>query len=251
MRLVRDSYLLMMRTVREQLRNPALLGGNIFIPLFFFFVNLGVFKGISERSFGVADYAGFTLASAILQAVSNASAGQGLVQDMQNGYFDKLTLTAAPRPSLVLGRMAADVLMAVLLTVIIIVVGLLSGAEIQAGVGGFLLLLAMAGVFALVDGGIGVALALKTGSPQMVQLSFLLFFPLLFLSPAFAPKEVFTGWLEFLATINPVTYVLEGMRSVVLQGWDGEALGRAFLSLAGFGAFTLGLTLWAYRARYR
>ncbi|MFN0093153.1 MAG: ABC transporter permease [Dehalococcoidia bacterium] len=251
MRLLRDSSILMNRTIREQLRNPALLGGNIFIPLFFFFVNLGVFKGVAAQSFGVADYAGFALPSAILQAISNASAGQGLVQDMQRGYFDKLTLTTTPRPSLVLGRMASDALLAVVLSAIIMAVGLAAGARIESGVGGAFLLLAMGAVFALAYGGIGVALALKTGSPQMVQLSFLLFFPLLFLSPAFAPKEVFTGWMEFLATINPVTYVLEGMRSLVLDGWEGEKLARAFISIAGFGVFTLSLATWAYRSRYR
>jgi ABC-2 type transport system permease protein len=94
-----------------------------------------------------------------------------------------------------------------------------------------------------------VALALRTGSNQAVQLSFLLFFPLLFLSPAFAPKEIFSGWLEFLATINPVTYILEGSRSLVLDGWDWEALAKAFVSIAGLGALTVSMTYWAYRHR--
>ncbi len=249
MRLARDSYLLTMRTIRESLRNPALLGGNVFIPLFFFFVNLGVFKNIAATGFGVTDYAGFALPAAILQAVSNASAGQGLVQDMQRGYFDKLALTAAPRPALILGRMGADVTMAIVLSALIIGVGMIAGARIESGIAGALLLLLMSGVFALVYGAMGVALALRTGSPQMVQLSFLLFFPLLFLSPAFAPKEVFTGWLEFLATINPVTYVMEGMRSLVLTGWDGAALWKAAAAMGGLGLFTFTMTALAYRHR--
>jgi ABC-2 type transport system permease protein len=94
-----------------------------------------------------------------------------------------------------------------------------------------------------------MSIALRTGSVQAAQAGFLIFFPLLFLSPAFAPKEVFSPWLEFLATINPVTYVLEGLRSLVLVGWDFEALVYALLSIAGLGALTLSLTLAALRSR--
>ena len=91
--------------------------------------------------------------------------------------------------------------------------------------------------------------ALRTGSAQAAQLGFLLFFPLLFLSPAFAPKEVFSGWLEFLATINPVTYLLQGMRNLVLDGWDIRSLAEALAAIAGIGAFTMTLTLTALRSR--
>ena len=104
-------------------------------------------------------------------------------------------------------------------------------------------------VFSLAYSGLGVSLALKTGSNQVVQLSFLVFFPLIFLSPAFAPKEVFSGWLQFLATINPITYVLEGCRSLVLEGWDAAALGKAFAAIAGMATLTVSMTGWAYRHR--
>ncbi len=87
-----------------------------------------------------------------------------------------------------------------------------------------MVLLAIGTVFSLAYSGLGVCLALKTASNEAVRLSFLLFFPLIFLSAAFASKEVFSGWLEFLATINPITYVLEGCRSLVLEGWDAAAL---------------------------
>jgi ABC-2 type transport system permease protein len=71
----------------------------------------------------------------------------------------------------------------------------------------------------------------------------------LFLSPAFAPKEIFANWLEFLATINPVTYVLQGMRDLVLEGWDVGSFLGALGAIGGIGAFTIGLTLAALRSR--
>ena len=94
-----------------------------------------------------------------------------------------------------------------------------------------------------------MALALKTGSAQAAQLGFLIFFPLLFLSPAFAPKEFFAPWLEFLATINPVTYIVEGMRSLILEGWDAATLAKAFASIFAMGAFTMTLVFWGLRSR--
>jgi ABC-2 type transport system permease protein len=145
--------------------------------------------------------------------------------------------------------MFADAVRALVLVFVIVLVGLIVGSGLKAGVGGGIVLLLMAAAFSLSYTGFAVALALKTGSSQAVQLSFLLFFPLLFLSPAFAPKEIFSGWLEFLATINPVTYILEGSRSLVLDGWDADRLLKAFGSIAGFAVVTGTLTVWAYRTR--
>jgi ABC-type multidrug transport system permease subunit len=135
------------------------------------------------------------------------------------------------------------------LTAIIIATGLAFGTGMATGVPGIVLILLMAGIFGLAYAGIGMAIALKTGSAQAAQAGFLIFFPLLFLSPAFAPKEVFAGWLEFLATLNPITYILQGMRGLILDGWDAGSLIAAFASIAGFAVFTFMLTLAALRSR--
>jgi ABC-2 type transport system permease protein len=149
----------------------------------------------------------------------------------------------------VLGRLGADAVRAMALTVLILVTGLIFGSGMAAGPLGALLIIAMAGLFGLAYSGIGMSIALRTGSAQAAQAGFLLFFPLLFLSPAFAPKEIFAGWLEFLATINPVTYILQGMRHLVLEGWSLSSLAAAFGSIGGFAAVTLSLTLAALRSR--
>lgn len=250
MRLFRDSGILMMRSLRESMRQPAIEVGNLFIPLFFFAVTVGAISSIAEGAFGVSNFTGFQLPVAMLQAIAgSAVAGAGLVNDIQKGYFDKLALTPTPRPALVLGRMLADAIRAVILVGVIIVVGLLTGAGMESGPLGALVLLLIAAAFSLSYTGFAVSLALKTASNQAVQLSFLLFFPLLFLAPTFAPKEVFVGWLEFLATINPVTYILEGSRSLVLEGWEPASLLKAFAAIAGLAAVTVSMTVWAYHTR--
>ncbi len=251
MTVVTASYHLMLRALRESMRQPAIELTNIFIPMFFFAVTVGAIGSIASRAFGVTNFVGFQMPVAVLQAVAGTAgnAGLGTVQDIERGYFDKLMLTPAPRVSLVLGRVAADSVRAMLLTALILIAGLAAGSGMQAGVAGVIVVLMLAGLFGMAYSGIGMAIALRTGSAQAAQAGFLIFFPLLFLSPAFAPKEIFADWLEFLATINPVTYILQGMRHLILEGWDWRSLAEALAAIVGIGACTLSLTLLALRSR--
>lgn len=249
--LISDTWWLTRRALRETLRQPVFEISNIFIPMFFFAVTVGAIGGIAGRAFGVTNYTAFQMPVAILQAAASASgaSGLGMVTDIERGYLDKLMLTPTPRVSLVLGRLAADAIRITVLTAAILLVGVLFGSGMQSGPLGVIVLLLMSGLFGLTYACVGVAIALKTGSAQAAQTGFLIFFPLLFLSSAFAPKEIFAGWLEFLATINPVTYVLEGMRSLVLDGWDAGSLAAAFGAIAGLGAFTGTLVALGLRSR--
>jgi ABC-2 type transport system permease protein len=251
MRFASDTYYLTLRALRETTRQPALEIGNVFIPIFFFAVTVGAIGSSAARAFGVENYTGFQMPIAVLQGVAGAAgvAGIATVTDIERGYFDKLLLTPASRITLAMGRLAADVVRITVLSAFILVVGLIFGSGLESGPLGGVVLVLMAGAFGLAYSGIGMALALKTGSAQAAQLGFLIFFPLLFLSPAFAPKEFFSPWLEFLATINPVTYIVEGMRSLVLDGWDAAAIAKAFAAIVGMGAFTLSLVVWGLRSR--
>jgi len=251
MRLLTDTYWLTGRSLRESSRQVPLEFGNLFIPIFFFAVTVGAIGNVASRGFGVENYVAFQLPVAILNGVAGAagSSGLALVTDIERGYFDKLLLTPAPRLSLVLGRLTSDAIRLTVLSTIILVAGLITGSGMASGPAGALTILLMSALFGLAYSSVGVAIALRTGSAQAAQMSFLLFFPLLFLSPAFAPKEVFAGWLQFLATINPVTYIIEGQRDLVLDGWDPRSLAAAFGSIAGLGALTLTMVYLGLRSR--
>lgn len=251
MRLIKASYLLMVRALRETVRQPGIEIQNIFIPLFFFAVTVGAIGNVSGRAFGVDNYTGFQMPVAMLQGVAGASgfSAFAIAIDIERGYFDKLLLTPTPRLALITGRLAGDSVRAMALTTLIVVLGLIFGSGMEAGPLGVVALIIMAGLFAPAYAGFGIALALRTGNVQIAQAGFLVFFPLLFLSPAFAPKEVFDGWLEFLATINPVTYILQAQRSLILDGWEWKRLAEAALAIGGMGAVTLTGAVLALRYR--
>ena len=131
----------------------------------------------------------------------------------------------------------------------VLIIGLIVGTGMESGIGGAVVLVLMMAVFGAGYSGIGLAIALRTGNAQAAQLGLLIFFPLLFLSTAFAPKEVFEPWLETLATYNPITYVLQGTRDLVLDGWNVESLLQASAAILGLGVVTVGASLLALRDR--
>ena len=263
------------RTIRESLRQPGVEVTNIFIPLFFLAVSTAAIGQVAGRAFGVDNYLGFQLPVAVLQAVAGSSSASGIamVTDMERGYFDKLLLTPASRWSLIIGRVTADAVRAVFFSAVMLAAALIFGSGMHAGVGGVFVVLLMAAVFGAAYSGIGIFVAMRTANAQAAQASFLLFFPLLFMAPAFAPKEIFAPWMQAVATVNPVTYMMEGIRELVLgdyaaaaavkaaggseqaiaaalgNGWDGERMLWAFVSLIGFGLFTLTIAALALRSR--
>jgi ABC-2 type transport system permease protein len=251
MRAATELLLLTRRALRETLRQPGNELPNVFIPLFFFVVNVGAVGGVARVAFGVEDYKGFQLPVAILQGAASLASGAGVAMtlDIQSGYFEKLLLTSTSRIAIVLSRMLSEAIKCMILSVAIIILGVAMGAGFKTGLPGAALLVVAAGSFTLAYSGIGMALALKTGSPQAAQAGFILFFPLLFLAPTFAPTSVFAGWLATVAAFNPVTYLIEGMRGLVTGGWDGPQLLRGVAAVAGIGVLSVVLNVLALRSR--
>src|SRR5262249_32966723 len=151
---------------------------------------------------------------------TGVSRAPALVIDVQDGYFDRLLLTPVRRLAILLGHLAADVTVAAALTVPIIIVGFILGVRFESGPLGVLVFIAIAASWSLAFSGFGYAVALKTGNPGAVNSMFLLFFPFLFLTTSYVPRSQLNGWLKVVADWNPVTYLLQGLRSLVSAGWD-------------------------------
>ncbi len=223
----------------------------VFIALFFFVINIGTLQPLTQNHIRGFDIKAFMLPTAILIGVTGVSRAGSLVMDIQDGYFDRLLLTPVRRTAILIGHMIADVAIGIGLTIPILLMSVILGVHMSAGALGVLLFMLIAGTWCLAFAGFGYAIALKTGNPAAVQSSFLLFFPFLFMTSSYVPRTQLTGWLNTIAGWNPVTYVLEGQRSLVTQGWRWSSLLHAFVAIAVVGAISLSLCFAALRGRTR
>ena len=239
------------RAIRSLPREPEAIIPAIIVPVFFFFVNVGSLQKLAQSSGSVTDFKAFQLPVAIIFAVTGVSRASALVTDIQSGYFDRLLLTPTRRPMLLLGLMAADIVSVIMLTIPVLLLGLAVGVRFETGPLGMIAFIFYGAMWGLAFAGFPYAIALKTGNPAAVNSSFILFFPFAFLTTSFLPKEALTGWLATVATYNPVTYVLEGLRSLISEGWEWDVLARGMVMTLGLMAFSFGLASLAMRGRIR
>lgn len=239
------------RALRAVPRDPAAVMPPVFIALFFFIVNIATLKKLTGSHPGFS-YTAFEMATAILLGVTGVSRAPALVMDVQTQYLDRLLLTPVRRTAILLGHMAADVAVAALLTVPILVLGTILGVRFHGGVAGLAMFVLLASLWSLAFAGFGYAIALKTGNPAAVNSMFLLFFPFLFLTSSYVPRGQLSGWLSTVAGFNPVTYLLGGLRSLVLgNGWQWGQLGQALAAIAVVGVISMTLCFAALRGRVK
>ena len=240
------------RAIRETLRTPEAIAPTLFIPLFFLVVNVGqagrIFPTGHTSFLHGQGYAAFQLPASLLLAASFGSAAMFLVEDIEGGYFDKLRATPIPRTAIAFGRLAAEGVKSLVLTAVLTLVAMAFGVRLASGAFGFVLLLLLTAGWAVVFSGFMQLIALKTRSAAATQSGGLVFFPLLFLTPNFVPRHMLTHPMEVAATINPVTYIMEGMRSLILVHFDWAAIGKGFLVVALAGLVMAALNARAIRA---
>ena len=225
------------RSLRSLGREPEAMAPALIIPVFFFVVNIGALESFVERTPGI-DYRAFQIPVAIIFAVTGISRASVLVTDTQTGYLDRMLVTPVRRSTLLLGMMVADVALAVALSLFVMAIGLVAGVRFGTGLAGVLVLLVFAVAWSLAFTGFPYTVALRTGNPAAVNSAFLIFFPFAFLTPAYLPRELMTGWMRTVSAWNPVTYLLEGMRSLLSSGWDLAAIGKGAASIGGLGVVT-------------
>ena len=244
---MRESLILGQRALREALRTPDSLVPTLLIPLFFLVVNVGqaarIFPSSDTAFLKGQNYAAFQLPSSLLVAASFGSAALYLVEEVEGGYFDKLRATPISRLSIVFGRLYAEFVKSVVISTVMILIALPFGIHIESGLLGFLVIILMIALWAMVFSGFLQLVALTARSAAATQSASMVFFPLLFLTPNFVPRPLLTRPMEIAATVNPVTYIMEATRSLILDGFDGTALGRGFGIIAVAGALMIFLSV--------
>ncbi len=220
------------RSVVRTLRRPAQIIPALVFPLFLLAVNSsGLADATNLPGFPTNSYLTFALAIPFMQGAlfSVLNAGTDLANDVETGFLNRLALTPLSGVSLLTGLLAGVVVLGLLQAAAYLIVGLAAGADLAAGAGGIAVIVAISVLMSIGFGGLGAFVALRTGSGEAVQGMFPLFFVLLFLSSMNLPRNLIqTDWFRAIATYNPVSYLVEGIRSLLVTGWDAEALALAF-----------------------
>ncbi len=243
---MRQTAALAWRSIVTTVRLPQAWFPALFFPLMLmaiFTASFGGAPGVVPGFPPVRGFLDFAVCGAIIQGVliAGTTAGAAFATDIENGFFDRLIASPASRIAILTGRLGASIALGLSQAVLFIGIASAFGARVQAGIGGILIILAITALFAAAVAGLGVYLALRTGSGEAVQGMFPLFFALLFFSSAFFPLETMTGWYAGVAQANPISYLVEAMRLEVIGG------GTAGTALAGAG-IALGLALIAVGA---
>jgi ABC-2 type transport system permease protein len=235
------------RALREAIRQPDALFMTMFIPIFFLVVNTGqaaeIFPSGSTEFLEGQGYGAFQLPITLLLAASFGMAALFLVEEIEGGYFDKLRAIPIPRYAMVLGRLVAEGAKGVVLASVIVLLALPFGISIASGVLGFILLIGLTALWGVVYAGFMQLIALKTRSAAATNSGGLIFFPLLFLTPNFVPRDLLTEPMEIAATVNPVTYLMEAMRSLILDDLEWDKILPGFGVVAALGVVMLVLNV--------
>jgi ABC-2 type transport system permease protein len=232
------------RSIVRTARQPAAVVFPLVFPMLLLLVNSGGLEASTRLpGFPTDSFVAFALAVPFIQGAlfSTMNAGTDLARDIQTGFLNRLSLTSMRGVALIAGQLAGVVVLGLIQAAFYIAVGLIIGVDFAAGALGILALFGFAAVISISFGALGVFLALRTGSAEAIQGLFPLLFVFLFLSSMNTPRNLIgIDWFRFVATANPVSYLIECVRSLIITGWNGDALllGFGFAVLIGILATT-------------
>jgi ABC-2 type transport system permease protein len=241
------------RSVVRTLRQPANVAGPLLFPLMLLAVNAGGLDSAEQLpGFPAESFLAFALAIPFIQGAlfATMNVGTDLARDVQTGFLNRLALSPVRSTALLAGQLGGVVVMGLAQAVFYLAVGLAAGVRLESGVLGAIVLLLLSALIALAFGSLGAFAALRTGSGEAVQGLFPVLFVGLFLSSMNLPRDLIEiDWFRSVATVNPVSYLIEGVRSLIIEGWNGQALALAFGFAAVIGVVGLAAASWALRER--
>ena len=220
------------RSITHTLRQPAYVVPPLLLPTLLVTVNAaGLRPSTMLEGFPTTSFLAFAMAVPFIQGAlfATMNAGTDLARDIQNGFLNRLALTPMRGSALLAGHLAGVIVMGVIQAVFYLVFALVVGVEIAAGPAGAVVILLLAALIAACFGMLGAFMALRTGSGESIQAFFPVLFIFLFMSSMNAPRNLMTvDWFRAIATLNPVSYLIEAVRSLIITGWNAEALALGF-----------------------
>ncbi|MSO40362.1 MAG: hypothetical protein EXQ70_00405 [Solirubrobacterales bacterium] len=243
------------RSIRQTIRRPQLSAPLIIFPTLLLAIQTGgAGRAVQLDGFPQVDsFLQFMLAGAMLQAcmLAGNSGGIALAIDIEMGFTDRLLAAPISRFSIVLGRLAGTAMVGAFTAIWFLAIGLIFGVPISEGVLGVIWIIALVAATALAFGGIGAAIALRSGKASVVQGLFPLIFVILFLSTAFFPANLMLAPAADIAEYNPLSFVVEGLREPIVSAFSGPDSLKALASIGGLGAIGFVTSALALRGRVK
>lgn len=227
-----DWLYLSIRNIRQIWRPALAVIPSLFIPVFFFVVNSTSLQAFSQvKGFPNVSYKDFIAPVAIFTAIffSAGNAGIELAQDISSGYFKKLIIMPIHRVTIVLSKLTEIAVLSVIQGIVVLILLFAVGVHFRTGLLGIVAIFVMLTIFAMGWSCIGMIAALGTQNVRLVQSMFIVVFPFLYLTTSQAPLNLLPPTFRFFATYNPVTYIIEGTRALVLSNWSNPAIWQGFL----------------------
>ena len=246
----RETYFIYMRNLKVWISQPMAVIGPVLSAAFVFLLFGAPLGGMTElQGFPTQDYDAFLTAMILVMTMvfSGSDVAMSALTDILSGYFDKLLLAPINRFSILMGTLLVAGTRALAQVVVIILIATLLGVTFSTGVVGIVIVIIAATTFGIASACLGLIVALKTKSTQVTMNTWLLFMPLAFLTSAFMPKELLSGWFKVAVTINPVEYVLAGIRVIIIEGWTWDTILPGVWSLAAMTVVLLSVATWQYR----
>jgi ABC-2 type transport system permease protein len=219
---VREFRLQLRRLLVDRIRNPGVTVRNLAQAILLLLIYDGALgPTLGLLPFAGGDYVSYLIPVAILlSSFTGVTAGLAVVGDIESGYFRRQLTMPLSRAAMVAAPVTLAALQILIQATLIVLVGLALGATAAGGILAWPALLAFAVVWGLAFAGLSVATALRTGSAQAVVATSTLLLPLFMVTSTWVPTDLMKDWMQAAAKINPVTYVLDGMRTPLLEGWD-------------------------------
>jgi ABC-2 type transport system permease protein len=216
------------RSLARTLRDQKLVVPSLLFPLF----NLAVFASVGARAtriphFPTHSFLTFMLGATFIQgALQTANiTGTLLAADFESGYISRTLLTPVKKAPLVLSQLTGPVALVLISSGLFLAVGLIAGADLKAGVLGGFAVIGVTLLIAMTFASIGLLLGSLARSAVQVQGLTAILLVSMFLSSMLMPRNLITHqWFKDIATYNPTSYLVEATRSLLITGWDAQAL---------------------------
>lgn len=250
---IAQALILARRSVLATVRQPGVWFPSLLFPMLIAAVNnAAMARATALPGFPEVDsFLQFVLPATIVQGVmfGAISGGSDLALDIEDGFFERLLASPVSRPSILIGRLSGGAVLGAAQAVIFVILFAIFGAHVDGGIPAVLVLMAMAMLVALLIGGFTAAVGVRTGSQEAVQASFPLVFILLFMSSAFFPTGLMSGWYQDVAEHNPITWMIDAARRLVIDGFDLSDAFTALVVPALIGVLSIGLAVHELRVR--